>query len=178
MQENTTDLPLVDAYVVLRRILNEKKCQIVRATPPQGIIVQQGSWLGFSPKSMAKFIQFQLTSYGEGTKVRAVTYWSNLLVGSLAMGYTACLFILGFASLILMQSGIPILSRSSLGQLILVLSGMIFFLILMHLYSYLRRATITDKILVILKARGSYQYGALTRARQRAQMQTGSSNNR
>jgi len=178
MQENTTDLPLVDAYVVLRRILIENKCQIVRATPPQNIIVQQGSWLGFSPKSMSKFIQFQLTPYEEGTRVRAITYWSNLLVGSLAMGYAACLFILSFANIILMQSEIPTLPSSSLDQLVLVLNGIIFLLILMHLYSYLRRATITNKILVILKARGSHLHVTLTRARQRAQTQTGPSNDK
>ncbi|MFX1563761.1 MAG: hypothetical protein ACFFDP_10715 [Promethearchaeota archaeon] len=169
MQEETTDLPIVDAYVELRRILIERKCQIVRASPPNSIVVQQGSWLGFSPTTMSKFINFQLTTSGEVTKVRSVTYWSNILTGSLAMGYTACFFILGFASLILLNSEIIPFPGSPSGQLILSLSGIIFLLILMHLYSYVRRATITKKILTLLRVRGSPLHVKLTRVRHRAQ---------
>lgn len=174
MQEKTTDLPIVDAYVALRRILIERKCQIVRASPPYSIVVQQGSWLGFSPKTMAKFIQFQLTPDGQGTRVRSVTYWSNILVGSLAIGYTACLFILSFAAIILLQSEVISLTSSPSGQLILALIGIIFLLILMHLYSYVRRTTITKKILALLKARGSPLHVKLTSVRHRAQNQTDS----
>jgi hypothetical protein len=174
MKENTTDLPIVDAYVALRRILIEQKCQIVKAYPPHGIVVQQGSWLGFSPKTMAKFIQFELTPYEQCTRVRAVTYWSNILAGSLALGYSACLFILSFASIILGYSELAFLPSSSFGQLILALSGFILLLILIHLYSYLRRATITDKILILLRARGSPLHVALTHARHRSQTQMNS----
>lgn len=60
MLERITGLPLDDAYTELRRILLDKKCQILKMVPPYAIEVRQGSWAGVSPITMAKNLRFRL----------------------------------------------------------------------------------------------------------------------
>lgn len=158
MQENTTALPLQDAYRMLQRILLETKCTIIRTIPPFSIEVLQGSWTGLSPGSMTKNIFFHLEPESQGTRIRTKTYWPFSLSASLLGGYTACYFILLIAILVITPyTDLPFL-RTPSGLFFGSLGVLIFILGLLHIYGYLGRTVNAKHILMTLRVRGSPLY--------------------
>lgn len=167
MQENTTTLPIQDAYLALQRILSETRCTILRTIPPFSIEVLQGSWTGLSPGSMTKHIYFHLESESKGTRIQAKTYWPFSLIASLLGGYTACFFILLIAVFVLSPYTILPFVRTPSGLFFIGLGVLIFILGILHIYSYLGRSVSAQRILLTLRIRGSPLHMKRTKVRLR-----------
>lgn len=167
MKESFTELPIEDAYAELRRILLDMKCQLLLTIPPNAIEVRQGSWVGFTPVNMAKHLRFRLYGEREGTRIQTIAYWPMVLTASLVVFYTACFVLLSVIASVMTQLWqIPLL-LAPLGPVILGLIGLIIFLAIVHVYSYLLRSNVNNKILNLLKARGSVFHRQIKEARLR-----------
>ena len=165
MHEGFTELPQQEAYTELRRILLDMKCQLVVTVPPDALEVRQGSWFGLTPVSMAKHLRFRLYGQEEGTRITGNAFWPTVLVASLAVFYTTCLILLIIAATIITNFWMIPLLTAPLSFVILGLLVIIGVLALLHMYGYMRRSNALNKVLRILKARGSALHRSIRAAR-------------
>lgn len=155
MPEGFTELTKQEAYTELRRILLDMKCQLVLTVPPDAIEVRQGSWFGLTPVSMAKHLRIRLYSKGDGTQIVGQAFWPNVLVASLVVFYTACLILLMVAATVVTNFWLNPLLSDPLNFVIIILFGLIGVLALLHVYGYFRRSAALNRVIKLLKARGS-----------------------
>lgn len=167
MYEGLTELTVDDAYTELRRILLDMRCQLLWTIPPEAIEVRQGSWIGLSPVSMAKHLRFRLYHKDNSTRITSVAYWPMVLIASLVVFYSACFFLLGIITYIATQAWVIPLLRAPFGLVIITLFGIILLLAILHVYSYIKRSNAIQKILNLLKARGSPLHRRVKEARLR-----------
>lgn len=167
MHEGFTELTQQEAYTELRRILLDLKCQLIITVPPDAIEVRQGSWFGLTPVSMAKHLRFRLYSQENGTRIVSRAYWPTVLVASLVVFYTTCLILLTVAATVITNFWMTPLLADPLSYVIIGLMGLIGILVLLHVYGYFRRTNALNKVLRLLKARGSALHRSIRAARVR-----------
>ena len=165
MPEGLTELTQPEAYAELRRILLDMKCQLVITLPPDALEVRQGSWFGLTPSSMAKHLRFRLHSQEDGTRVVGQAFWPTVLVASLVVFYTACLILLIVAATVVTNFWVNPLLLDPLSYVIIVLLGLIGVLAMLHVYGYYCRTATLNKVLKLLKARGSPLHRSIRAAR-------------
>ena len=165
MHEGFTELAQHEAYTELRRILLDMKCQLVITLPPDALEVRQGSWFGLTPISMAKHLRFRLYSQENGTRIISQAFWPTVLVASLVVFYTTCLILLVIAATVITNFWSTPLLSDPLSYVIISLMGLICVLAMLHVYGYFRRTNALDKVLRLLKARGSPLHKSLRTAR-------------
>jgi len=165
MHEGFTELAQHEAYTELRRILLDMKCQLVITLPPDALEVRQGSWFGLTPISMAKHLRFRLYSQENGTRIISQAFWPTVLVASLVVFYTTCLILLVIAATVITNFWSTPLLSDPLSYVIISLMGLICVLAMLHVYGYFRRTNALDKVLRLLKARGSPLHQSLRTAR-------------
>ncbi len=165
MLEEFTELALDDAYLELRRILLDMKCQFLWTIPPSAIEVRQGSWVGLSPVSMAKHLRIRLYGKTEGTQIVGIAFWPMVLIASLVVFYVACFFLLGIVILIVTNWGTISLLRTLFWPILLSLLGFVIFLVCIHIYCYVMRKNALRKIMNLMRARGSPLHRRIKNAR-------------
>ena len=165
MPEGFTELTQQEAYTELRRLLLDMKCQLVLTVPPDAIEVRQGSWFGLTPVSMAKHLRFRLYSKVDGTRIVGQAFWPTILVASLAVFYTTCLILLIIAATVVTNFWMNPLLSDPLNYVVIILFGLIAVLALLHVYGYFQRTVALNRVLKILKARGSPLHQRIRAAR-------------
>jgi hypothetical protein len=165
MHEGFTELTQQEAYTELRRILLDLKCQLVITVPPDALEVRQGSWFGLTPVSMAKHLRFRFYSEENGTRIVGHAYWPTVLVASLVVFYTTCLILLTVAATVVTNFWMTPLLADPLSYVLIGLMGLIGILVLFHVYGYFRRSNALNKVLRLLKARGSTLHRSIRAAR-------------
>ncbi len=86
MPESTVNLKIADTYQKLKDALIEKHSKVLSETPPQQLIVRQGSLWGITPRTAKKNINITLEASGEKTNIKfsskLASDWKNVtLIG-------------------------------------------------------------------------------------------------
>ena len=165
MHEGFTELAQQEAYTELRRILLDLKCQLIVTIPPDALEVRQGSWFGLTPVNMAKHLRFRLYSQENGTRIIGLAFWPTVLVASLVVFYTTCLILLTIAAMVVTSFWMTPLLSDPLNYVLISLLGIIGLLVILHVYGYLRRTNALNKVLRLLKARGTPLHQSIRAAR-------------
>jgi hypothetical protein len=177
MLERTTSLPPNEAYEELRKILLKDKCKIIEEEPFKSILVEQGSWFGYSPKTFKKIIKFDFIPESTGTRIVSETSWTSSEVAVEILGPVIMGVFLGFLWWLAsdMRTYIEGL-RSSLGGRILELFGytgyrqalalintlelLVFILavimifgVIHDVYCYAKRETVAERFLSLLPSK-------------------------
>gem|GEM_PF-1345420 len=172
MIERIVSLDPQKAYEELKNLLMRNDCRIVREEPSKTIVVEHGSILGMTPKSIEKRITFTLIPYENRTRIISVTSLTKdltYLTISIYVMLVVVLITFGFliAEMISLVSSIrqiiirnPLMSSyfydiyhdllfMSQIMIILYILAIIFLIIgvISTIYIYLRRERFSEEIL-------------------------------
>jgi len=170
--ERIVSLDPQKAYEELKNLLMRNDCRIVREEPSKTIVVEHGSILGMTPKSIEKRITFTLIPYENRTRIISVTSLTKdltYLTISIYVMLVVVLITFGFliAEMISLVSSIrqiiirnPLMSSyfydiyhdllfMSQIMIILYILAIIFLIIgvISTIYIYLRRERFSEEIL-------------------------------
>lgn len=159
MLEKRTSLLPNEAFEELKKIVLKEKCKIIEMHPSKTLVVEQGSWFEFSPKTFRKIIRFDLIPEGTGTRIVSETSWTIGSFASAILTPTLLAILWGLtqweASIMRSQAttcSTNILAGSAnmlelLGFLCIVLT---IASIIHHIYCYSKRETVAKRFLSLL----------------------------